>query len=738
MIRLHRTNLPQNQRGLRFAGTASASIGPHLIHIKSRQKPAPTPMARGLFRTLCLALVAAGLAAGGGRAVAQDPAGPQLPVKRVVLYNSGVGYFEHQAEIEGNVRVDLKFNVDDVNDLLKSMVLQDEGGGNIATITYGSKDPITKTLKTFAIDLTTNPTLGELLSQVRGEVVEIEAASKIVGTIVGVERRKQPAGKDQVVEVEYLNLLTEQGLRSVELASVGRIRLTNPALNEELVKALAVLALGHATDKKTVSLNFQGQGQRRVRVGYIQETPIWKTSYRLVIGDDGRPFIQGWAIVENTTEEDWTDVQLTLVSGRPISFVMNLYDPLYVPRPLVEPELFASLRPQTYRQNLKEVDERLDAGAEKAAGAREELKADAPAAPRAPGALATRSGFGGAAGRAGEDRKIDLQRGVRSVAEAEEVGELFEYVIESPVSLPRQQSAMLPIVQGSVEGRKVSIYNPAVHAKHPLNGLYLKNSTGLHLMQGPITVFDGGVYAGDAQIEDLPPDAQRLISYALDLDTEVVAETKGYPEQLVSVKIAKGVFYISRKLQRGQEYTIKNSSLKSKEVIIEYPLEYGWTLSAPKEPTERTRDVYRFAVTAEPGKPVKLLVTEEQVVDQAMNLTNLDDPTIQLYIRAPVVSEQVKEALREVLRRKREIEGLVIEQQRLEQRIAAVSQEQARIRENMAQLERNSDLYNRYVKKLNSQEDEVEQARAQIAELVEQIASKRKALDDYLLGLELN
>ncbi|MCL6504567.1 MAG: DUF4139 domain-containing protein [Pirellulales bacterium] len=689
----------------------------------------------GASRRFGLALLVLAVAAGGGVVMAQDPAGAQLPVKRVVLYTSGVGYFEHQAQIEGDVRVDLKFNVDDVNDLLKSMVLQDEGGGSIATITYGSKDPITKTLKTFAIDLTTNPTLADLLSQVRGEVVEIEAASKIVGTIVGVERRKQPAGKDQVVEVEYLNLLTEQGLRSVELASVGRIRLVNPALNEELVKALAVLALGHATDKKTVSLNFQGQGARRVRVGYIQETPIWKTSYRLVIGDDGRPFIQGWAIVENTTEEDWTDVQLTLVSGRPISFVMNLYDPLYVPRPVVEPELFASLRPQTYGQDLGEADEQFKRRAEKAERERQ-LAFDAAAAPAAPGA-ALAGGLGRGAMPA-EDRAIDLQRGVRSVAEASDVGELFQYVIESPVSLPRQQSAMLPIVQGSVEGRKVSIYNPAVHAKHPLNGLYLKNSTGLHLMQGPITVFDGGTYAGDAQIEDLPPDSQRLISYALDLDTEVAPESKGYPEQLVSVRLVKGVLYTSRKYQRGQEYTIKNSSLKPREVIIEYPLEYGWTLVTPKEPTEKTRDVYRFAVTAEPGKPAKLLVTEQQVVDQSVQLTNLDDPTIQFYIGASVVSDQVKEALREVVRRKREIEGLVVEQQQLEQQIAAISQEQARIRENMAQLERNSDLYNRYVKKFNSQEDEIEQARAKIAELVEQIASKRKALDDYLLGLELN
>ena len=150
-------------------------------------------------------------------------------------------------------------------------------------------------------------------------------------------------GDNDVVETEYLNLLTGDGLRSVPLASVGRIKLTNEKLDGELRQALAVLALGHATDKKTVTLNFTGQGKRPVQVGYIQQAPIWKTSYRLVLADKDAPFLQGWAIVENTTEDDWKDVRLTLVSGRPISFVMNLYQPLYVPRPVVEPELFASL-----------------------------------------------------------------------------------------------------------------------------------------------------------------------------------------------------------------------------------------------------------------------------------------------------------------------------------------------------------------------------------------------------------
>src|SRR5687768_1624174 len=223
---------------------------------------------------------------------AADEKASDLPLNRVVLFSSGVGFYEHNGQIEGNGHFDLKFNVDDVNDLLKSMVLQDLGGGRISTVNYESKDPITKTLKTFAIDLTDNPTLADLLKQVRGEKVQIAAttsAAPIVGTIVGVEKRKVKVKDDEAIEQDFLNLLTDEGLRSVNMESVSRIKLLDEQLNGELTQALQILASAHDTDKKTVTLNFLGQGKREVRVGYIQESPIWKTSYRLVLKDDEKP-----------------------------------------------------------------------------------------------------------------------------------------------------------------------------------------------------------------------------------------------------------------------------------------------------------------------------------------------------------------------------------------------------------------------------------------------------------------
>jgi hypothetical protein len=702
-------------------------------------KPITRALAHGIL-TVGFGVLAAWPLVSSAQEVAK---GSALPLNKVVMFNSGVGYFEHQGSVEGDTHVDLNFRVDDINDLLKSMILQDQGGGTISTVTYGSRDPITKALKTFAVDLTSNPTLGQILSQVRGERIQVDAPNEISGVLMGVEKRTKEVGKDhEKIEVEYLNLLTPEGLRSVSMDTVSRIKLLNEKLDSELRKALEVLAGGHNTDKKTVSLNLTGKGKRPVRVAYIQETPVWKTSYRLVLSDKDAPFLQGWAIVENTTEDDWNNVNLTLVSGRPISYRMDLYEPLYAKRPLEELQLYASLRPQVYGQDLHKSqleqlaestrDERLgkESSAARSRAMRRGGMGGAPAqdaaAPAAAPAPAEGAFFG-----------LQANAGAAS-AQAADVGELFKYEISAPVTLARQKSAMLQIVNESVKGEKVSIYNESVQAKHPLNGLKLVNSTNLHLMQGPLTVFDGGAYAGDAKIEDLPPRGERLLSYALDLKTEVAPDSKGNPEQLVSVKLIKGILEVSRKLSRTHTYTIKNSDSKAKTVLVEYPFDAAWKLVAPEKPSEKTRDRYRFAVKVDADKSAALSVDEEQVISQQLGLSNLDDDAIVFYINQKNVSPTVKAALQEVIKRKQALQQVVQDRQRMEQQIKTIDEEQNRIRQNMGQLDRASDVYKRYVQKLGAQEDQVEKLREQIQKQNGEEARLRKALDDYLIKLEVS
>ncbi len=204
------------------------------------------------------------------------------------------------------------------------------------------------------------------------------------------------------------------------------------------------------------------------------------------------------------------------------------------------------------------------------------------------------------------------------------------------------------------------------------------------------------------------------------------------------MKIAKGVLTATRKFQRTQTYTVKSSGKNAKTVLIEYPLDTNWKLIEPKDPTEKTRDVYRFAVTAEPGKPATLKIVEEQTVSQQVALVNLPDDVIVMYQHSTAVSDGVKKALAEVVKRKQELQTLLDQRHEQEQTINVITQEQARIRENMSRLDRNNDLYGRYVKKFSEQEDQVEKSRGQIDQLNKQITERQKALDDYLLALDSN
>ncbi|HXC67785.1 MAG TPA: DUF4139 domain-containing protein, partial [Nitrospiraceae bacterium] len=543
--------------------------------------------------------------------------GTTLPLSKVMLYSSGVGYFQHDGTVNNRTQLDLRMQANQINDMLKSLVVQDFGGGRISTVTYGSLDPVTKTLGSFGINLNGNPTLGQILTQVRGEPVEITAPNPITGTLLGVEKKTESIGEGsqhRVIEQEYVTLLTEDGFRSLSLANVQRIKLINPALNADLHQALAALAMNHDAQKKTVSITFDGTGNRQARAAYLTETPVWKTTYRLVLDEEKAPYLQGWAIVENQTSQDWRNVKLSLVSGRPISFTMDLYQPLYNPRPVVQPELYANLRPQTYGDAMDELK------AVASLPARSDMKKERLLGKLAQGFAGGRANAPAAASVAAEMEMGSLEEGVVSMALAEDKGELFEYRIEQPVTLAKHTSALLPIIGQTLQGQKVSVYNQRVNVKHPLNGYRLKNTSSLHLTQGPITLFDSGAYAGDARIEDLAPGQDRLISYALDLKAEVEPKLEGGTQELATVSLKKGTMLISRRLVEDRAYLVRNRDAKAKTVLIEQPYRADWKLAEPKEPTERTRDMYRFSVSVDPGKSATLRVKETLPIQESILL----------------------------------------------------------------------------------------------------------------------
>jgi hypothetical protein len=678
---------------------------------------------------------------------ASPPITTELPITQVVLYSSGVGYFQRDGQVDGNTRVELNFPVADVNDLLKSMVLQDLGGGKVSAVGYDSHDPLDKTLNSFAIHLTGNPSHAQILNQARGEKVELTLAAKpygpvdshgisqgillaVHGTVMGVET-KPGTGKD-AGPVEMLTLWSPDGMRSIPVAEIQRVKFMNPAVESEVDRALEVLARGHDTQKKAVSLQFDGTGKRAVRVGYVVETPLWRTSYRLLVGKDGKLFVQGWAMVVNPTNEDWKDVRMALVSGRPISFKMDLYQPLYVPRPVVQPELYASIRPTAHAQTLT-------SGNFAQFGI---TPATAPASAMSPGSQQPVTNIGFPFNQNGQLNNnasvtprgikdvdgsvgITLQNGIASAASATDLGDTFQYAIDNRVTIPRQKSAMLPIVNQALDGDKVSVYNSTAHAKYPLLALRLKNTTGLHLMQGPVAVFEGTGYSGDTQMPDLQPGEDRLVSYALDLGTEVQTVSGDSARQVLSIRLKKGIVTLPTKLRESKTYSVKNRSPHDRVVLVEHSIKPGYKLVSETEPKELARDAYRFEVDAGAGKTFQLKVVEEKILDQGAALALLSADQIREYLQFEFSDPEVKVALQKVLEMQNNVQKAQQEKASLEQKLKDITQDQARLRANLKEMPETAAAYKRYLEKFDNQETQT------------RVQQLRDDCTAYLEGLDL-
>lgn len=668
-----------------------------------------------------------------------------VPVKAVVLFSSGVGYFEHFGTVTGNATAELRFKTNQINDILKSLILQDLDKGTISTITYPSQDPIAKTLRSFQVDITGNPTLAELLNQLRGAKISVAVgATRLTGIVLGVEKRKLPVDEGkQTIETSVLNLITDTGIRALDLQQVSAIELADKNLQDELSQALSALAQARDQDKKPVTIHFAGDGERRVRLGYVVETPIWKTSYRLVLGqDEKKPELSskllGWAIVENQTDNDWSNVQLSLVSGRPISFIQDLYQPLYIPRPVVQPELYASLRPQTYDEGMaiegEKKGKQLEANARREDRARAGKDGDVEAKEEL--SKAGERGFAAGTPGAAFNKPMDATASVTSVASASKVGELFQYTVPN-VTLPRQRSAMLPIVTDSVEIERLSIYNQSVLAKNPLNGARVKNITGKHLLAGPVTVLDGGAYAGDARIDNLPPNQERLLSYGIDLQMLVNATAHNQTQEILTGKIAKGVLEVTYKSLQSQEYVAQNKGEKDKTLLVEHPVRQSWTLVETDKPIESTEAVHRFKVVVPAGQQKTLAVKQQLVRGQQFSILNMDLGALEVYRTTGTIPAKVKDALAKAGELKRAMVDADRKINETQTRINEINTEQERLRRNLQTVRPNEDYYNRLLKKLNDQETVIEKLQGELADQRTAMQAQRKALEDYLAGLNV-
>ena len=681
-----------------------------------------------LSLVLCLALALPGLPL---RAQDPDLAEADMPVRRIVLYSSGVGYFQHGASIDGDKAVELRFTVDQVQDILKSLVVMD-AGGSVGMVSYPIRDPLKRQLRSFGIDLTGNPSMYALLEQLRGVRVEVQTPEATTGTVLAVEQHQRKVGDGEVVTEQMLVLLTDAGMKRISLDTIVSVKILNERLQDELQKALTALAAARDTSRKPVRVEFRGDGRRDAMLAYVIETPVWKTSYRLVLDDDDddKPYLQGWAIVENTTESDWTNVDLALASGRPVSFAMDLYQPLYAPRPDVAPMLVAGVGPRMYDEGMEKMDESValaeesrQLGRGKGSARRNRLDAKRKASQG-------QAGFAGAPRAPGKEMAdMDIAAGVSPSATGARMGALFRYDIDAPVNLQRQKSAMLPILAEDISAEQLSIYNQSQNKDHPMAGLWLENSTDLHLMAGPITVLHGQAYAGDALIDDLPPGDKRLVSYAMDLEVTVQPEYAKSTDTITALKAVRGTLRATRKHVQTQTYGITNKAGKEKPMLIEHPIAGSdWTLIEPDGFAEKTDQYYRFRTTVPAGKKGSFKVVQERITHQSIALVNMDIGTLLYYAGQKAASDELEAKLKRAVKMRRDLAQAQQELNEAQRELQQNKNEQTRLLNAINKLDRNLDIYQDYLRDLNTLRDK----QKTLEQKIDTLKVRRRKLDNEL------
>jgi hypothetical protein len=639
-----------------------------------------------------------------------------LPIRKVVLYKHGVGYFERHGEFDGDAEVSLHFKAAEMNDVLKSLTTLDLDGGLISSVSYESTKPLEKRLEDIAIRLPDKNALTGLLAQIKGARVAVElGARKVEGIVIGIETVERGAG-DSVLHASYLSLLVDDAaVQSFDLIEVKSLVLLDESLRKDLQHLLDVLISGKKKDLKKLTIFGKGSGKRRLLASYTVETPVWKTSYRILLAGAATR-LQGWALVDNTQEEDWDDVSLSLVAGLPISFVHDLYSPRYKRRPVVKVQEEEAYAPPLIETStvLSALEEPATLGSGRKLGAARSLAA-AEAASMDVGAT-----FGDfSAG----DRSAARERSVQVQTRTVEVGDQFQYRIGNPVTVKRNQSALVPILHTSLEGRRVAIYNPEVRAKNPMSAVQLRNTTGLTLEGGPVTVLDDEQYVGESMLETMKPDEERLVPYSVELGCVVTVDDHSETRDVHFSRIAGGKLHLHRYRVRRKIYVILNKTERKLDLFLEHRFAPGSDLADTPAPADKTDHYYRFRLDVAPRSTVKFVVNEKGEEFEALAVHNANRDQLRFWFESKYIDAGTRQALEECIQLYEKAAALLRRIQERDKEVGEIFQDQERLRKNLQALGSSLDekgLRERYVADLSKDEDKVAQYRTEMKSMREE------------------
>ena len=721
------------------------------------------------------------VAAGSARHTLEPRAEPpaQLPVSRVALYKNGVGFFEHAGRVTGDQSVNIDFTTSQLDDVLQSLTAIDLNGGRIAGADYNSTQPLEQQLKALPLALDQNPSALDFYNAIRGARIEVRSGGvTITGRLLNIEEVTTPASNNQPAsERRQVTVVGESGdVRTVELTPATEVHLLDAELHQDVTRYLELLASTRNQGLRHLTLKDNGTGTRDLRVSYISEVPVWKSTYRIIFTDrkavngsataytPQSAMLQGWSVVDNTTGADWINVQLSLIAGAPQSFIQPLSQPIYSQRPHIAIAQEAQLAPQTHQSG--EMVQRA-----KATGGTTEntlytsLPLSLNGGPRdptafqylMPGATAGSSGIYGGTGQTNlnqnyvEGVPIDNINALGSGqafaqaasasfagdAQTAKFDDYFAYNLTEPVTIHKNESALVPIMQTHIDAERVTLWSRQQPV--PLRALWVTNTSKLTLDRGSFSIIEDGNFGGEGLLEPIHPDEKRLLSYAVDQAVRVTLDPQSNTSRVTSVSASRGIVVLHNSQIAETTYVVRNAADESRIVVVEHPIRTGYTLAPDVLPAETTPSVDRFRVVTKPNETVRLHVTETEPGETRYQLSNSNDSQLTFILKQTGDNTAFEAALQPIFEARRHVADMQTELDKVDEHINTLHSDEERQRANVTALE-NSDKSSRerFVRDLNATEDQITSAQKDLTAAQANLQTANDDLEDKIESLQID
>lgn len=636
--------------------------------------------------------------------------GQQDRVEAVTLSSGGLAEIRRTIAVEGSNEISFDVPLEQVDDILKSLLVSDPAGG-VSFLTLDGLSPVEETFRSLPFSPETLGSVPELLASLQGVEVRVSSSGRTLeGRVLGVQARRTGDGEasEPIVSV----MIATGQIEVLPLGTDTTLDILDAAMLDSIRRAADVSGQGRIETLRTITLTLEDTSERNVDLDYVVEAPIWKTAYRLILGPNGAARVQAWAIIENASGHDWSEIELTLSSGTPVTMAQRLHERYWAQRPQIPvlAQTIAPVRPDAFGEMSVQQAGRMADAVETS------MPILAPAPAMNVGASAPSS--------------------AAMVAQSTESDTAATYRLPVPIDLPAGQTLSVPFIDADLAADRISIFQPERNETHPIAAIRLENTTGASLPRGIATVFaptEEG-YAGDAQLDGLPTGESRILSFAADRKV-TVATSQGTEETAYRATLVDGVLRVSSRSQMTTIYTISGAEDAGRTVVIEQPRRDGWTIVSDHL-ASNTPTHHRLEVDLDQGETVQVQARFERPRVETIALVEADVATLGYWSNALGASD-VGAALEELAQRRGAIAQIERRIATIDHDIATIVEDQERIRANLGALEGGSTLAQRYVTMLEEQEDRLAELQGQRRAVQQELNASREDLSRHISQLSL-